>query len=57
MIPQMILLSLVFISVGVSIIKSGQPKTGRHSLLDNIIGWVLIITLLYWAGFFDNFYI
>ena len=57
MIPQMILLFLFFMSLGVSIAKHGQPKEGNYSVRDNVISLAIVITLLWWGGFFDNFYI
>lgn len=52
--PQMIYLALVLIGVGVSMAQHGKPKTGNHHLGASIIGYGIVMGLLYWGGFFSQ---
>lgn len=51
-IPQMIFLALVFLSLGISCAKHGQPHTGKYSIWTSLAAEGLMFGLLYWGGFF-----
>lgn len=51
---QIILIFLMTISLGMNLSSHGEPRkpqNGWHSF----ISYVLVMGLLYWGGFFDNF--
>lgn len=51
--PQIILIVLYGISLLYSAYFHGKPKDGRHSFWSNLIGVAIIISLLWWGGFFN----
>ena len=54
--PQIVLIVLVAIGMGIEMTKDGQPKTGNHSFVYGSIGNLITLTLLYFGGFFDCFF-
>jgi len=44
---------LVAISFGVVLSKLGQPKTDKYDLHDLLIAPFVMISLLYWGGFYE----
>ena len=52
--PQIILLALWGISLGVAIAQHGQPKKGTESAWNSIIGLAIVAPILYWGGFFHG---
>lgn len=52
--PQIIYLLLTFLSLGYSIAKHGEPKTGQNNCITDLIATIIIFSLLYWGGFFSN---
>lgn len=56
MIAQIIVLSLMFISLMLSSYQHGKPKVGNHNVLISILNVVLHLCLLYAGGFFDIFF-
>jgi len=55
MIPQLIYLALVFIGFGISLMRNGKPKSGKHNFLGDLITASIIIWILTSGGFFDCF--
>lgn len=51
-IPQAIYLALMFISIGMSIVKFGEPKSDTYGWFEVLIGPSIGFGLLYWGGFF-----
>lgn len=52
--PQIILLALIAIGIGVVLAKHGEPKDGTYNVFATIACEVILITLLYWGGFFTQ---
>lgn len=50
--PQIIVIVLYSMSVGIELVMHGTPKTGSHSAWVAIIDAALMIGLLKWGGFF-----
>jgi hypothetical protein len=50
--PQLIYLALMLISLGIAMSRHGEPKSGNHNLLVDIIATALGFALVYWGGFF-----
>jgi hypothetical protein len=51
-IPQLIFLALIVLNLGIVMAKNGQPRSGKHSFVANLIADGLLLGLLYWGGFF-----
>lgn len=50
--PQIILVALIGIKVGVALAKDGQARTGKHSIKAGLVNNAVLLTLLWWGGFF-----
>ena len=50
--PQIILISIVFLNLGVRAAKHGEPR-GDHNVGVAIIDVALLFSLLWWGGFFN----
>jgi len=55
MIPQLIYLSLVLIGLGAEIARHGEAKKGKYNGWTSLIATLIILTVLYYGGFFDVF--
>lgn len=51
--PAVIYLSIVLMSGFLSPYKHGKPKTENESFWDWLISCIIILSLLYWGGFFN----
>lgn len=52
--PQLIVLFLIVLSLGVSMARHGRKKIGRHSLWWELLDFIMLVGLLYWGGFFHG---
>lgn len=50
--PQIIILALMAIGLGVSIARHGMPRTNENVVV-SIISTAIMLALLYWGGFFS----
>lgn len=50
--PQIIMITLLAISLGMTTAKHGEPKTGRESGWNALIAMAIQFGILYWGGFF-----
>lgn len=50
--PQYTYLALNLIGIGICLTKNGQPKTGYHSFISDVLCSVPAWFLLYQGGFF-----
>ena len=50
--PQIIIITLLAMGVGIDLVKHGEPKTGSHNVWITIADAVLTLSLLKWGGFF-----
>lgn len=50
--PQIIMIAIYAVSVGISIAKHGEPKTGEYHGPGAFIGAAIGIAILWWGGFF-----
>ena len=55
MTPQIILIILYAISLGIIITKHGEDKEGKHNFVVTLISNAVVLGILYWGGFFDVF--
>jgi len=51
-IPQIIILGLMFISLGMNLVKHGEPKNSKYHFVADFISSALTCGILYWGGFF-----
>lgn len=51
--PQILLIGLYAMSLGISMSDHGKPKTGKENFGYSLIGVILTLGLLYWGGFFS----
>jgi len=52
-IPQIILLGLIVMGLGLNLAKHGEPQKGKHSFWMSLVNSAVIVGLLYWGGFFS----
>jgi hypothetical protein len=52
--PQIIMVTMYLLSVGMAIAKNGEPKEGNYSFVSTAIATVITVGLLYWGGFFGG---
>jgi len=52
--PQVFILALYLISLGISIERHGKPKKGNESAWTSLIATIIMLALLYWGGFFTG---
>ena len=52
--PQLILLALYSVELGMVLAYHGQPKTGRYNFSVTFFAIVLNLSILYWGGFFGG---
>jgi succinate dehydrogenase/fumarate reductase cytochrome b subunit len=51
-IPQIIILSLYILSLGIHLAKHGTKRTGTYSFWGSLVTVIVLFALLYWGGFF-----
>jgi len=51
--PQIIIIVLGVLSIGMSIESHGKEKKGKESFFTTIIGASIQMFILYWGGFFS----
>jgi prepilin signal peptidase PulO-like enzyme (type II secretory pathway) len=51
--PQIIVIVLASIGLGVHAVKCGEPISGRYDPVSRLVGIGVSFSLLYWGGFFD----
>jgi hypothetical protein len=51
-IPQLILLGLTVLSLGIHLAKHGEPKGTSWNFFHVAIADAIVLVLLYWGGFF-----
>lgn len=56
MLPQIIVISIMVMNLGMYLVLDGKPKEGKYSFLLECVSFVLLMGLLYWGGFFDVFF-
>ena len=56
MTPQLILILVFALDIGIGIAKHGQPKEGNHNVVTQILGAIIFLSLTYWGGFFDKMF-
>lgn len=50
--PQVTVIVLYGLSIGVSLALHGKPRTGRHNVGAALIGSAFVLAPLYFGGFF-----
>lgn len=51
-IPQIIIIVLYAMGLGINLVKHGEPLEGKHNIVTSLIGTAIMIGLLIWGGFF-----
>ena len=51
--PQVIIICLLALNIGIELVKHGEPKSGDHNVIAVIAGTVVSAGILYWGGFFN----
>jgi len=55
MIPQVIILAIIFMGLGLDLANHGLPKDGKYNFFSSLIASSVFLICLYWGGFFDCF--
>lgn len=50
--PQIIMIVVSAMYVGIGLAMHGQPKTGEHNFVVSLLGAVIELSILWWGGFF-----
>lgn len=50
--PQVTIIALYALSLGVTLALHGKPRTGKHSFFTGLFGASLTLVPLYFGGFF-----
>lgn len=51
--PQILLIGLYAMSLGISMSNHGESKTGKENFGNSLAATILMFGLLYWGGFFS----
>ncbi|GAA0083139.1 hypothetical protein [Clostridium sp. CTA-6] len=51
--PQIILIILSTLSLGIVMSRHGQPREDKYNFFTNLISTGIVIGLLIWGGFFN----
>jgi len=54
MLPQIIVLVLIVLSLGINMAQHGTPKTGKNSFWVSLVSAAITLGLLWWGGFFNG---
>ncbi len=52
-IPQIIMLIMYAMSLGIDLAKHGEPREGKYNAVSGLIGVAIGLALLWWGGFFS----
>lgn len=52
--PQIIMIALLGMDVGIALSKHGQPRNANHSIFITLFSTAIFVGLLYWGGFFGG---
>lgn len=50
--PEIIIISLTYMSLGISLARDGEPRTGKYSFALSFFSQIIMLLLLFWAGLF-----
>jgi hypothetical protein len=56
MTPQIILLILVGMGLGIALVKHGEENKRKYNFWLEALSSAIMLALLYWGGFFDVFF-
>lgn len=56
MVPQLLLIVLTAVGLGLQWADHGKTKTARQSVVPSVIATAIVQLLLYWGGFYDVFF-
>ena len=51
-IPQILMIALYMLSLGIYLAKDGEPKGGTYSFWTAFVATAIIFAILIWGGFF-----
>ncbi|MDQ1921675.1 hypothetical protein [Massilia pseudoviolaceinigra] len=52
--PQVIIVALSAMGVGLALAQNGQQRTGKHSFALTSVAAAIHLAVLYWGGFFSG---
>lgn len=51
-IPQIIIIVLYAMNLGINLVKHGEPLEGKHNVIVTLVSTIVIMGILKWGGFF-----
>lgn len=51
-VPQIAIIVLYALSLGMSMAQHGKPRTGKHDFWGSLITTIIMLAILRWGGFF-----
>ena len=55
MLATIILLTILFINLGIELANHGKPREGNYSFWAKLLAVIINLVLFYYAGLFDKF--
>lgn len=52
-IPQLLILAIYFMNIGMNLAKNGEVKDGTYSVWSSLIATAISLGILAWGGFFS----
>jgi len=52
--PQIIIICLIVLGVGIDIERHGKPKEGTYNFWLSLFGVAVTVALLWWGGYFAH---
>jgi hypothetical protein len=56
MIPQILVLGILFMALGIDLVRHGKTHEVTENFWTTLLSFVIWIGLLYWGHFFDMFW-
>lgn len=50
--PQIIMISIMAMNIGITLVKDGTPREDKYSLPISLVSTAINVALLKWGGFF-----
>ena len=56
MIPQLLTLGLLFMSLGIDLVRHGKTRAVKDNAWVSLLSFIVWLGILYWGHFFDVFW-
>ena len=56
MIPQYLILAITILGLGIAMERHGKEKKGKENIWITILSNIILLSLLWWGGFFKGMF-